>query len=254
VLVRITRLLRSLIFISTCLASAVPSWTQSSQFPAKPDQENFYVDAANLIAEDVGQEINQIAASLLEQEDIALIVVTIPSMTAYGVAGYTIERYATDLFNEWGIGSEQRNYGILLLVSLGDRRARIELGAGWGLDYNRQSQNIMDSLIVPSFKEGAYGEGVLGGVRGLDAMARGLALPKPPEPWWQLPLTVGFFALMVLVIISLFRSGHKGWGWALIAFLGIVIFSILRSSASAQGSGGAFGGGSSGGGGASGSW
>ena len=78
-------------------------------------------------------------------------------MTAYGVAGYTIERYATALFNEWGIGSQQRNYGMLLLVSLGDRRARIELGAGWGLDYNRQSQNIMDSLIVPSFKQGAYG-------------------------------------------------------------------------------------------------
>jgi len=236
------------------VASAAPGWTQSSKFPAKPDQENFYVDAANLISEDVGQEINQIAASLLEQEDIALIVVTIPSMTTYGVAGYTIERYTTALFNEWGIGSQQRNYGMLLLLSVGDRRARIELGAAWGFDYNRQSQNIMDSLIIPPVKQGAYSEGILGGVRGLDAMARGLALPQPPQPWWQFPLMVGLFALTVLVIISLFRSGHKGWGWALIAFLGVVIFFLLRNASSNQGSGGAFAGGSSGGGGASGSW
>jgi len=74
-----------------------------------------------------GKEINEVARTLLQEERMPLLVVTIPSLTEYGAAGYTIERYATALFNEWGIGSEERNYGMLLLVAVGDRKARIEL-------------------------------------------------------------------------------------------------------------------------------
>lgn len=44
----------------------------------------------------------------------------------------SVEQYARQLFDHWGPGFKDRNYGILLLVSVGDRKARIELGAGWG--------------------------------------------------------------------------------------------------------------------------
>ena len=57
-----------------------------------------------------------------------------------------------------------------------------------------------------------------------------------------------------MVIVSLFKKGRSGWGWALIAGIAIALFFILRAAASSGGSGGSFGGGSSGGGGASGSW
>lgn len=60
--------------------------------------------------------------------------------------------------------------------------------------------------------------------------------------------------LFVALIINLFKTGRSGWAWALIAFLGLLIFAILRSSANSGGSSGGFGGGFSGGGGASGSW
>jgi len=59
---------------------------------------------------------------------------------------------------------------------------------------------------------------------------------------------------IVILIINLFKSGKSGWAWALIAFLGVAIFFLLRSAASSGGSGGGFGGGFSGGGGATGSW
>ncbi len=65
---------------------------------------------------------------------------------------------------------------------------------------------------------------------------------------------VGLFALGVGAAISLIKSGRKGWGWALLAALGVILFFVLRTAMSQSGSGGAFGGGSSGGGGASGSW
>ena len=244
---------RALVLL-TLVSLAATAWPQEVRFPPKPDPESFYVDMASVVAEMEGKEINEVARTLLQEERMPLLVVTIPSLTEYGAAGYTIERYATALFNEWGIGSEERNYGMLLLVAVGDRKARIELGAGWGLGHDRQAQEIMASLIIPPFKRRAYSEGILAGVRGLDAMARGLALPKPEAPWWALPLMIGFVVLIVFVIYSLFKSGQRGWGWALIAFLGVALFFLLRSAASGGGSGGSFGGGFSGGGGASGSW
>ncbi len=234
------------------LAAAVAAAAVS--FPEKPPADHFYRDEAGLIHEAEGREIDRIAGELLKEQQIPIVVVTIDSLAAHGAAGYTIERYAAELFDHWGIGSQRRNYGMLLLVSRGDRRARIELGTAWGHATDLQAQQVMNTLIVPEFRNGNYSEGILAGVRGMDAMARGLQLPRPKQPWWALPLLIALIALVVGVIVSLFKSGRTGWGWALIIALGALLFFLLRAAARSGGSGGAFGGGSSGGGGASGSW
>jgi uncharacterized protein len=233
-------------------ASAAPVRAVAVTFPEKPAKGRFYVDEAGLIDAAEGKEIDEIAAALLKEEQVPLIVVTIKSLMSHEAAGYTIERYAFELFNQWGIGSERRNYGMLLLVSRQDRKARIELGGAWGHSSNFQAQQVMNDLVIPEFRRGSYSEGILAGVRGMNALARGLQLPKPKAPWWALPLFLAFLAVAIGVIVSLFKSGRKGWGWALLIGLGALLFFLLR--ASARGGGGAFGGGSSGGGGATGSW
>ena len=226
-------------------------------FPAKPGQKDFFADEAGLIGPAERQSVNEIAGRLLAEQKVPIFVVTIGSLASHGAAGYTIERYAYELFNNWGIGSHQRNYGMLLIVSRDDRRARIELGSDWGYSHNEGAKQEMDTVVTPEFRRGTFSGGILAGVRGLDALARGLALPQlpqPKQPWWVLPLMLGGFALIIGVIVNLFKTGRSGWGWALIAGLGVLIFMILRGMASSRGSGGGFGGGSSGGGGASGSW
>jgi len=240
--------------LAFALVAFLPRVTLAVTFPDKPPKEHFYVDEAALIGDAEGTEIDRVAGELLREQKVPIIVVTIRSLSSHGAASYTIERYAYELFNHWGIGSERRNYGMLLVVSAGDRRARIELGSAWGHSYNLQAQEVMDTLIVPEFRAGNYSGGILAGVRGMDAMARGLELPKPKQPWWVMPLFIAFMLLAVGTIISLFKSGRKGWGWALIIALGALLFFLLRAAAQSRGSGGAFGGGSSGGGGASGSW
>lgn len=241
-----------LLCAATLLLAARPG--AAVTFPEKPSHDHYYVDEAGLISEAEGREIDGIAAALLREEKIPILVVTIRSLMSHGAGGYTVERYAAELFDEWGIGSEDRNYGMLLLVSSEDRKARIEFGAGWAHRHDVEAQQVMDTLIVPEFRQGRYAEGVLAGVRGMNAMARGLALPKPTQPWWVLPAFLVFLAVSIGVIVSLFKSGHKGWGWALIVALGALLFFLLRAAAQSRGSGGSFGGGSSGGGGASGSW
>jgi len=219
-------------------------------FPEKPPKADYFVDYAALLKPESKKVVNQTAAALLKQEKIPLYVVTITSLSAQDAAGLSIEKYAQKLFDHWGIGFKKRNYGMLLLVSVGDRKARIELGKGWAHNYDSQAENVMQSLIIPAFKRNDYSTGIADGVRGMDAMARGLQLPKPTAPWWFWPATIIGGIVLVLMIINLFKTGRSGWAWALIAAIAVLLFFILRNA----GSGGGFGGGSSGGGGATGSW
>lgn len=221
----------------------------AATFPDRPPQSNFFVDKARLLDEDARIAINNTALSLLQQEQIPLFVVTIPSLSSYEGSALGIEGYATRLFDHWGIGWQERNYGMLLLVSVGDRGARIELGSGFERNYDGQANDIMQSLIIPAFKRGDFSTGITDGVRGMDAMARGLQLPKATAPWWFLPVMVGGALFLGFVIYNLFKTGRSGWAWALIALIAVVLFFFLRTASKSG-----FGGGSSGGGGATGSW
>jgi len=250
---------RKIITWGAILAILLPVWAFAAIFPDKPPSEHYYVDEAALIDAKTGNRIDQVATVLLSEESTPLYVVTIPSLATYDAATLSIEQYTRELFDHWGIGWQDHNYGMLLLVSKDDRKARIELGADWGDQNNYLARQVMGELIIPAFKRGDFATGIADGVRGMDAMARSLEFPKPTTPWWLLSVLIGGLGVLVLIIINLFRSGRKGWAWTLLAVLGGVLFFILQilssGSSSGEGSeGGGFGDGSSGGGGATGSW
>ena len=234
-----------------------------------PGQREFVRDLADLLHADAEAEIRQICDTLLTDLATPIIVVTINSMADHGGHDMRLETFATLLFDQWEIGhaqvqfktSEPRdwNTGILLLVSKGDRRARIELGAGWGHREDQLCQQIMDEQIIYHFKQGRYDDGILAGVTALDKMARKLELPTRPRPWWHYGLIVGLTGLGAFTVVSLIRRGASGWAWlfwgAVFTLLGVLLYQFLASQSRGGGfSGGSLGGGYSGGGGASGSW
>lgn len=230
-------------FACLLLGGAVPA---HAELPPPPAGNGVVVeDVANVLSPDAGSEIASILGALLEDGMPPVVVVTVHSL-----GGQRIEAYASQLFDTWGIGQKIRNRGVLLLVALGDRKARIELGAGWGGGEHFTSRQIMDSHIVPAFRRGDFDTGVLDGVRAIDAMIRAEPMPRPTRPWWFWPTLVLFFAAVVAIAVSLFRSGRTGWGWAFLIAVGAFLFLVLRCAPRR----GSFGGGFSGGGGVTGSW
>lgn len=80
----------------------------------------------------------------------------------------TIENYANELFRDWGIGGNERNNGILVLIAKDDRLARIEVGYGLeGAVPDLLAKQILDDVILSRFKDGSY---VLGIDMGIDAL------------------------------------------------------------------------------------
>jgi uncharacterized protein len=249
-----------LLLAGLAMLSATPALAQRTTFPEAPPPGVFHVDEAGLLRPAEAAEIDRVAGALLAEHDVPIVVVTLQRLADRNAAGYTIERYAAELFDQWGVGSQDRNYGILLLVAAGDRTARIELGAAYAGRYDDAARYVMDELILPEFRGDRYPEGILAGVRGLDAMARGLPLPAPPLPRYALPLVIGVFVATTALAFSLLNSGKRGWGWALLAMLAALLLWLLSRMGRAGGGtgsgggGGAFRGGSSGGGGATGRW
>ena len=117
--------------MNTLLLSVLLLWADPAQetvrYPAKPGPRDFILDEAKLLTSDDAAEIKTLCDEALTRKRAPIIVVTIPSLAAYGAGGWPIERYAMNLMSEWGVGWEEWNYGMLLLVSPGDRKARIEL-------------------------------------------------------------------------------------------------------------------------------
>ncbi|MBL4885535.1 MAG: TPM domain-containing protein [Planctomycetaceae bacterium] len=230
-----------------------------------PGDREFVRDLAEMITPEDEEKIKQLCDSLLTDKATPIIVVTIDSMAQYGAGhGMRIETFATLLFDQWQIGhaklgKQDWNTGILLLVSKGDRKARIELGAGWGREEDALCNQIMEDYIISNFKQGQFSEGIVAGVEALDKMGRKLELPTVPRPWWHYALIVGSIGLAIFTFVSMIRRGASGWAWlfwgATLALVGTILYHALRSQGGGSGfGGGSFGGGFSGGGGATGSW
>jgi uncharacterized protein len=76
--------------------------------------------------------------------------------------GRTIESYAQDLFNSWGIGKSYANNGVLILVAMNDRKWRVHVGYGVeGVLPDTLARRIMENEAVPEFRNGQYGLGLI---------------------------------------------------------------------------------------------
>lgn len=214
---------------------------------AKP-KTGYVLDKAHILSQDCIDKINSESAKCVSSAGVPVMVVTIPSIEEIQAYG-SVDFVARHLFDDWAIGSARNNRAALLLISKGDRNARIELGADWGHDKDSASQTIMDNWIVPRFKEDDYNRGTLAGVQKLVGMITTGKVPVAPQEWWLWPLLGSFSAFGGWVIYDLIRFWKKG-----------KVYKFFASSGGSGryygdgGGGGSSGGGFSGGGGASGSW
>jgi uncharacterized membrane protein YgcG len=74
--------------------------------------------------------------------------------------GDNIEDVAYTTFNTWGIGKRGLDNGVLIVVSLQERKSRIETGKGVGGEVtDLQSKQILDNTLRPFLKKGDFAGG-----------------------------------------------------------------------------------------------
>ena len=105
-------------------------------------------------------KINSVLDSLRSFDGADVFVVVLSS-----IGDASIEVFATDLFNTWGIGDAQRDDGLLLLMVEDQHNLRFEVGYGLEDDLpDAVCMRIFQDIIVPYFKQSYYSEGLYAGV------------------------------------------------------------------------------------------
>ena len=91
----------------------------------EPNDSFYVLDSADLLTPETEQTIIEYNLELEKTEEKPqFVVVTIPS-----TEDNSIEEYAVDLFESWGIGNADYDNGVLLLVTA-DGHERLEIGYG----------------------------------------------------------------------------------------------------------------------------
>lgn len=175
----------------TLLLSAV---TAAADIPSVPEDGRLIADLAGIIHEADEQALSAFLEQVLEQCQVPIAVVTIRRMSDYDPGSPSIESFARRWFDTWGIGYRGSNNGVLVIVSSGDRKARIELGADWGGRFDGFCRQLMDKKMVPQFRDGHYGAGLTAAVASLGELAkRGPEAEAPDEPLSERILTSAVF-------------------------------------------------------------
>lgn len=121
-------------------------------------------DFANVLS---ANDEARLSADMQRQRDATGVHVVVVTMKRpIGArSGERIETYATRLFNAWGIGNAARNDGILILVVTEDRVTRIALGAGYSSVYDGRATRVIETAMLPAFRDGRMADGIIAGVQ-----------------------------------------------------------------------------------------
>jgi uncharacterized protein len=218
-------------------------------------------DFAHVLDADTIAQLDNICQQIEQKAHAQIAVVTVNSLD-----GSDIESYAVDLYKKWGIGSKATDHGVLILLSVQDRRARIEVGYGLEPILPDGKTGSFDREAVPLLKQNDYNGAILlmtSRVAGVIAQDAGIELTSvqfsaPPRDRPNASLSgKQLLILGIILLIVLLTPLRKVLFWMLLFGGGGGGGGGYNSGGGFGGGGGGFGGfggGSSGGGGASVGW
>jgi uncharacterized protein len=144
----------------TNVAAAPLKAASTAAQPAFPALTGRVVDEAGLLSPEQEAALTEKLAVLEDRTTDQLVVVTVPSLH-----GRTTGEYARGLGSHWGIGREDRDNGVLMLVAPQERQMWIAVGRGLEpILTNARSNEIIQRDLVPAFREGRWNEGISTGV------------------------------------------------------------------------------------------
>lgn len=237
----------------------------AQEYPAKPN--TLVNDYTGTLSEVQKQQLEHKLAAFDDSTSTQIAIAIIKS-----VGQYDINEYALGLGRSWGVGGAKKNNGVMIVVSLGDRK--ISMQTGYGLEGALPdiiTKRIIENEIKPYFKDGDYYGGLDAGTTAIIKYTKGEYKNDNPKAAKKDNGSAIFIVLVIIiVIIIIVRKGGGSGGSQVLGgrgsgsafLLGMLLGNSGRSSGGNWGGGGSssgggfggFGGGSFGGGGSSGSW
>ena len=256
------KLLMLVFFLSGIYANA------QFTIPKVPSFQTSVYDYADLLNPTEEKELENKLIRYSDSTTTQIVVITIDDLKGESI-GILTPRWA----QEWGIGQEKEDNGILILLSKNDRD--IWISPGYGVEDKLTAGingELIRNIIIPEFKAGSYYNGLDKGADAIFEVLKGKYKGSRKESkkgsegdFPILPIII-FVIILILIISKASKGGGNSGGGSRGLDLGdiIILSSLGRGNGgfgggsfgggSSGGFGGGFGGGGFSGGGAGGSW
>lgn len=191
-------------------------------------------DYAQILSDHARETLGE---KLREHEDRTtnqVVVLTLPSLQ-----GENIEDFSNRVFNEWGLGQQGQDNGILIVVVPDEKRMRIEVG--YGLEASMpdiMAGRVIREVMAPRFREGDFDAGISEGALAVIDILEGQELPESAEPYdgtgaeslsdlgdldsdlsWPMRILLGAFIFGIIGLFTIVGILTPGFGWFLYLFL-----------------------------------
>lgn len=228
-------------WLAIVLLLVLPVALAGESVKSLPAPTGYINDFAGVLSPSTKQEMETLCGQVDRQAHAQIAVVTIKTLDD----DQTIEEFATELEDKWGVGNKE-DRGVLMVLVMTPRRGRIEVGYGLEGILNDAKVGDIGRSMVPAANRGDYNAAVPLGVRqlaGIIAQDAGVTLALPAHQYHrqpvreqQVPLSltqvlVGGGAILLLLFF-LARTGNLG-----------LIFFLLGNLMGGAGRGGYRGGG-----------
>lgn len=193
---------------------------------AVPAYKGYVTDNANILGEWAPQ-IEELIKEIEKNTTAEIAVLTIESLE-----GRPLEEYSLEVAESWGVGKEDKDNGLLILISYKDKKYRFETGYGLeGTLPDAKTGRIGRTILTSYFQQGKYGQGVYEAIKEIQGLlANDPSIiskyeANPAESY------IGFAALaygtilLSLLIITESKKKHK---WKIRA--GVDAFIIIGSA------------------------
>lgn len=244
----------------------------NAQIPDRPSPPRLVNDFSGILT---SEEVNTLEMNLVEfarQTSTQIVVVTVDDLQ-----GFDPGDFAFRLGEKWGVGQQGKDNGIVILLKpkTGNQRGQVFIATGYGLEGVLPDAivngDIIDTEMIPHFRDENYFQGLASGVSVIMDITRG---EYTAEYYRENVARSGggvfpgiLFFLILFVILPVLRGRRRGVyspgkNLPLWVALGLMAggggrrgsFGDFSSGGGNFGGFGGFGGGSFGGGGAGGSW
>ncbi len=175
-----------------------------------PDRETALEERLATYAAETSNEIAVLILRTLEGEDIA--------------------QAAVEVGRRWGVGTEENDNGILILLSYDDRQVFIATGYGLeGAVPDIVAKGVIEEDMLPHFRDGEYPDGLEAGIDALQKHIGGeyTADRYAGEDFGALPFLL-FFGFLFFDAVAAFLGRTKSWwlGGIMGGVFGIVLTAL----------------------------
>jgi uncharacterized protein len=168
---------RAIAWLSLCVlfAGLVPGVLRAQSLVPIPPLDSPVVDTTGTLDAAARARLEAQARALQQRKGAQLQVLMVPSTQPEDIASFAVRA-----FDEWRLGREAVDDGVLLVVARDDRRVRIEVGYGLeGAIPDATAARVIQEYIVPRFRTGDFAGGLIDGTAVLARLVEGEPLPAP---------------------------------------------------------------------------